>query len=144
MVIGIGVRFPFLSYRASVGKCQLNSLNHTEWTINNWRRTKERVRQRDCIYLCHRRIINKVRINEKENRHVDSFPGVESLLFKAKALDLAEIWCHLGWSNTVGSDPNDVLGTLICCRVERERCLSGQDADLSLLWREFPWHYVGY
>ena len=108
------------------------------------RRTEERIRQRDRIYFCHCRIVDKVRIDEEEDRHIDSLPGVEPLLFEAKTLYFAEVWRHLRWSNAVGSDPDDVLSTLVRCRIKRERCLPRQDSDLSLLWSELPGHYVRY
>ena len=124
-------------------KCQLKSAINEKWKLDV-SRTEERVRQCDRIYFCHRRIVDKVRIDEEEDRHVDSLPCVKPLLFEAKALNFAEIWRHLCRSNTVGSNPNNVLGTLVRCRIKGERCLSRQDSDLSLLWCKLPGHYVRY
>lgn len=141
--MGIGVKFPFLSYRASAKKYQLKRSVHEELILCG-RHTEERIRQRDRIYFCHCRIVDKVRVNEEENGHIDSLPSVEPLLLEAKALDFAEIWGHLRWRNAICSDPNDVLSALICCRIKRKRCLTRQDPDLSLLWCEFPGHHVRY
>lgn len=82
-------------------------------------RTKERIRQCDRIYFCHRRIVDKVWINEEENRHIDRLPGVESLLFEAKALNFAEIGRHLRRGDTIRSDPDDILGALVRCSIKR-------------------------
>ena len=141
MVIGIGVKFPFLSYRASSKNCQLMLSSHEKLKAS-YRRTEECIRQRDCIYFCHRRIIDEVWIDEEENRHINSLASVEPLLLETKALDLAEIRSHLCWSDTVGSDSNNVFRALIRCREERKRCLPWQNSDLSLLWGEFPRHYI--
>lgn len=143
LVIGIGVKFPFLSYRASAKKCQLKSSIY-EKLENHGRHTEKRIRQCDCIYFCHRGIVDKVRIDEEENRHINSFPGVEPLLFEAKALNFAKIRRHLRWSNTIGSDPNNVLGALVRCRIKSERCFPRQNSDFSLLWCELPGHYIRY
>lgn len=116
---------------------------HENWTLYD-ARTEEGIRQRDRIDFCHCRIIDKVWIDEEKNRHIDSLSGIEPLLFETEALNLAKIWRHLCWSNTVGSDPNDIFSTFICCRIKRERGLSGQDSDLSLLWRKLPGHYIRY
>ena len=120
LVIGIGVRFPFLSYRASA-KVLAQRVDPEGWIFG--RRTEESVGQRDRFYLCHRRIVYKIRIDEEEDRHINALPGVEPLFFEAKALDFAEIWSHLSWSHTVGSNPNDVLSTLVRSCVKCERCL---------------------
>ena len=100
--------------------------------------TEKGIGQRDRIYFCHRRVVNKVGIDEEEDGHIDGLSSIEPLLFETEALDFAKIWGHLSWSNTIGSDPNDILSTLVRSRIERERCLPWQDADLSLLWSKFP------
>ena len=82
-------------------------------------RTEERIGQCDRIYFCHRRIIDKVGINEEENRHIDRLASVESLLFEAKALNFTEIRRHLRRGDTIRSDPNDILGALVRCCIKR-------------------------
>lgn len=121
LVIGIGVKFPFLSYRASAN-CQLKASIHEKLSICG--RTEESIRQRDGIYFGHRRIVDKVWVDEEENWHIYGLPSVEPLLFEAEALNLAEIWSYLSWSNTIGSNPNDVLSTSVRRCIKREGCLS--------------------
>ena len=130
-----------LCHIAPLRNRQLKATIHAKLRIYD-RRTEKGIRQRDRIYFSHRRIIHEIRVNEKEHWHVDGLPSVESLFFEAKALDFAEVRSYLRWSNTVGCDPNDVFRALVCCRIKCERCLSRQDSDLSLLWNEFPGHYV--
>ncbi len=104
--------------------------------------TEERVRQGNGIDLGHRGIVDEVRINEKEDWHVNRLSSIQSLFFKTKALYLAKIRCHLGRRNTVGRHPNDILGALVRSRVKCQRGLPRQDSDLSLLWRKLPWHHI--
>lgn len=107
-----------------------------------WQLTEERVRQSNGIDLGHCGIVDEVRINEEENRHVDCFSSVQSLFLETKALYLAEVWCHLSRRNIVGRHPDDVLGAFVRSRVKCQRGFPRQDPDLSLLWSELPWHHI--
>lgn len=87
--------------------------------------TKERIRQSNGIDLGHCGIVDEVRINEEEDRHVDRLASIQSLFFKTKALYLAKVGGHLGRRNTVGRHPNDILGAFVRSRVKCQRGLSG-------------------
>ena len=81
--------------------------------------TKKRITQRDLLNAPHVRVIHKIRINIKENRHINRLARIQPLLLKAKTLNLAKIRRHLSRSNTIRRYADDILVTLIRRRVER-------------------------
>lgn len=120
--------------------------NHQQAPLNGYSRgfgrTEKGVRQDYTINFRHGRIIHEVRIDEEENRHIDGLPCIQSLLFEAEALDLAEVRSHLCWSDTVRGNPYYIFRALIC-RCEESQCsLSRKYSDLSLLGCELPRHHV--
>lgn len=89
-------------------------------------------------------IIHKIRINIEEDWHVDRLASIQSLLLKAKALNLAEVRRHLSWSNAVGSDPDNIFRRSVRRGIERQGSFARQDSNFALLGREFPRQHVGY
>ena len=105
-------------------------------------RTEKGIAQSDGINLVHRRVIDEVWIDEKENWHIHRLSSIEPLLLKAKALDFAKVGCHLPRRDAVGGHADDVLVALVRCCEECQCCLPRQDANLPLLRSELPWHDV--
>lgn len=99
---------------------------------------EESVAQRHLFNALHIRIIDEVRINIEEDRHIDSLSSVQSLLFEAETLNLGKIRRDLTRSDTVRSNPNDIIVRLIRSSVESERGFSRKDSDFALLGNEFP------
>ena len=87
-------------------------------------------------------IIGKLRVNVEEYRHIHRLARVQSLLFKAKALDLGEVRRHLSRRHTVRSHPNNVLLRGIGRCIESQRGLAGQDTHFALIGNELPWEDV--
>lgn len=80
--------------------------------------TEKGVRQGNRINPLHIRIRRKIRINKKENRHIDRLPRIKLLLLKAKALNLAEIWRNLARRHAICCNTNDIRGALVRRGVE--------------------------
>jgi len=106
-------------------------------------RFEECITERNLLNALHIDIIHKLRINVKENRHIDRLARIQPLLLEAEALDLAEILRHLSRGNTVCRNTDDVLVRGVRRRVECQRRLSGQHAHFSLLRDKFPGKDVG-
>lgn len=104
--------------------------------------TKERIAQRHLLNAPHVRIIDKVRVDVEEHRHIHRLARIQPLLLKAEALDLAEIRRNLARRHAVCRYPDDILVALVRRRVERQRRLAWEHLDLALLRREFPREYV--
>lgn len=103
---------------------------------------EKRVTQRHSLDSLHIDIVHKVRINIKENRHVDRLARIQPLLLKAKALDLAEIRGHLPRRDRVRSHSDDVLVRLVRRGVESESGFAREHAHFALLGDELPGQYV--
>lgn len=80
--------------------------------------TEKGIRQRDSVDFRHGRVVNEIRVNEKEYGHVHRLPSIESLLFEAKALDLTEVGCNLRRCDAVCSHPDDIFVALVSSCVE--------------------------
>ena len=87
--------------------------------------TKEGIRQRYRLDTPHVQVGQKVWVQVEEDRHVHRLPGAQSLLFKAKTLDLAEIGSYLAGCYAVCSDPNDVGIAQVGGCVESKRSFAG-------------------
>jgi hypothetical protein len=81
---------------------------------------EKRITQRHCLDPLHIRVHDKLGINVKEHRHVHRLARIQSLLLKAKALDLAEIWRYLARRHAVCCYANDIFGRLIGRGVESQ------------------------
>lgn len=104
--------------------------------------TKKRIRQSNSLNPLHIQIIQQIRIQVKENRHIHRLPRIQPLLLKAETLNLAEIRRDLCRRNAVRRHPDNVLITIIRSRVKRQRRLPGEHAHLALLGCEFPGQHV--
>ena len=71
--------------------------------------TEKRVTQRNLLNPPHVRIIHKIRINIKENRHIHRLPSIQPLLLETKTLNLAEVRCNLARRHTIRRHPNYIL-----------------------------------
>ena len=76
-------------------------------------RPKEVVRQRDVRHALQRRIVQELRVDDKQHGHVDFFPGLQPLFIKAKALDLDKIRTGLGRHDIVRRDARDRLVAVV-------------------------------
>lgn len=124
MLIGIGFRSPFLSYRASVTSNQPCYLyRQIERFRKGIERTKESVRQGYGINPRHCGVVDKVRVNEEEHGHIHRLASIESLFFETETLYLAKVGSHLRRRNTVCGDTDYILIALVGCRVECQRRL---------------------
>jgi hypothetical protein len=103
---------------------------------------EESIAQCDCVNPLHRRILDKVWIDEEEYWHVHSLPCIQSLFFKAKALNLAEIWSNLGRGNTIRCNSNDISFAIVCSSEEGQSSLTWQDPHFTLLRSKLPWQDV--
>lgn len=112
-------------------------------TTQSLKLTEERITQGHRLNPPHLRITRKLRIDEKEDRHIHRLPRRQPLLLEAKTLDLAEVRRHLPGTDAVGRHPDDVFGRGVGGGVEREGGFSGQDPHFALLRREFPGEDVG-
>jgi len=101
-------------------------------------RLEESVAQCDSLNALHTGILCKLGIDVEKDWHVHRFPSIQSLLFKAKALDLAKVWGDLSRCNGVGSYANDVFWRLVGCSVESEGGLAREDSDFALLRNKLP------
>ena len=106
--------------------------------------TEESIGQCNSVDFCHCRVVDEIRVNEKENRHIHRLSSVESLLLKAEALDFAKVRGDLRRRDAVRSNTNNILAALICRRIEGKCSFSRQNTDLSLLRGELPRHDVGH
>lgn len=100
------------------------------------------IAQRDCVNAFHGRILHEIWINEEEHWHIDGLSRIQSLLLKAEALDLAEIWSNLGGCDTICCYADDISFALVRGGEESQSCLTWQDSYLSLLWCELPWQNI--
>ena len=101
-------------------------------------RTEECIRQSNGIDPCHSRIINKIRVNKEEHRHIYRFPRVQSLFLKTKTLYLAEIGRYLSGRHAVRGHTDNVFVTFVRRCVEGQGGFAGEDANFALLRGEFP------
>ena len=99
---------------------------------------EKRITQRYSLDTLHVNIIHKVRVNVKENRHVDRLARVQPLLLKAKALNLAEIGRHLPRRDRVCGHSDNILIGLVGRGVESQRGFAGEHAHFALLGNELP------
>lgn len=106
--------------------------------------TEKRIAKRDLVDASHVHVVEQVRVEVEEDGHVDRLAGVEPLLLEAEALDLAKVRGRLAGRDAVRGDADYVLVRLVGGRVERERRLPGQHADLALLRGELPGQRVGH
>lgn len=105
--------------------------------------TEERITQCHCLNTLHVHVIEQIRIQVEEYRHVHGFSRIETLLFETEALDLAEIRRTLRGRHTVGGHSNDILVTLVGRLVECERSLARKNTDFSLLRDKLPGKNIG-
>ena len=68
------------------------------------RRMGHRHRHRDRTHLAHLPVAEELRIDVKEDRHVDGLARQQALLIKAEALDLVEVGANLVGHNIVPAD----------------------------------------
>lgn len=101
-------------------------------------RLEKGIIQGDCSDIFRIDIVHKLRIDVEEHWHIHCFPSIQTLLLKAKTLDLAEVWCYLAGSHRVCRYSYYIVGRLVRCGVECEGGLAGQHANLALLRYEFP------
>lgn len=80
--------------------------------------TEESITQCDLLNTPHIGIVHKIWINIEEDRHINSFPSIESLFLEAETLYLAEVLCHLARRNAVGRHPNYIFVRLVGCSIE--------------------------
>lgn len=113
------------------------------FSLSHVKRTEERIAQCHRLDTLHVHIVEQIRIQVEENRHVHSLACIETLLFKAETLDLAEVRRTLRGRHTVCSHSNDVLVTLVGRLVECQRGLARKDTDFSLLRDKLPGQDVG-
>lgn len=78
--------------------------------------------------ILHVGIVQEIRVNEEEDRHVHILARGQSLLFEAKALDLVEVVAGTVGSDIVGGDPHHIVLGL---RFRLVKCQGG-----------FPRHHV--
>ena len=107
------------------------------------RLTEERVVQGNGIDALHRRILQELRIDVEEHRHIHRLTLVQPLLLETKALNLAEVRRNLCWCDAICRHSDDIfLFTLVRSSVESQRSFPGQDTHFSLLRRELPRQYI--
>ena len=104
--------------------------------------TEKCIIQSNCFNIPHIWVIQELRVNVEEDGHVYRLSSVQTLLFKAKALYLAEVRRNLTRSNAVRGDANDVGVRLVRRRVECQSRFAGDHTDFALLRCEFPREYV--
>ena len=104
--------------------------------------TKKSIRQSNSINALHGRILCKIWIDKEENRHIHRLAGIQLLLLKAEALNLAEVRRNLARGHAVRGNADNVSRTLVGGRVKGKSRFAGQDADFALLRRELPGKHV--
>lgn len=112
----VGLKIPLSSYRASVWRTLYQYSSFI--TRKRKKRTEKSIRQRNRINIPHTRILRKIRINKKENRHIHGLARIQLLLLKAKTLNLTKIGGYLCRRNAVGCDTNDIVGPFVCGCIE--------------------------
>lgn len=106
--------------------------------------TEECITQRHGLDTLHVQIIQQIRVQVKEHRHIHRLAGIQSLLLETETLNLAKVWCTLGRRYTVCCHANDVGVALVGGRVEGQCRLAGENADFALLRNKLPGENVGY
>ena len=106
-------------------------------------RLKKRITERHLHNPLHRRIITKLRINIKENRHIHRLARIQPLLLKAKTLNLAKILRDLARRHAVRCNPDNILAALVGRGVEGQCGFAGEHAHFTLLGLEAPGEHVG-
>ena len=72
-------------------------------------RFEERIAQRDRLNTLHVDVLCKLRIDVEEDWHIHCFSCIQSLLLKAKTLNLAKVRGDLSRRNRIGGYANDVF-----------------------------------
>ena len=72
------------------------------WELQSRLGLKECITECDFIGIFQEWIRLVVRVDVEEDRHVHLLPGIQSLLFKAEALDLIEVCSSLERNDIVG------------------------------------------
>lgn len=106
-------------------------------------RLEKRITQRNLINPPHIQIIQQIRVQVEENRHIDRLSGIQPLLLEAETLYLAEVRSHLRGCHAVGRDTDDVGIAPVRRGVEGESGFAGEHAYFALLRHEFPRQDVG-
>lgn len=105
--------------------------------------TEERITQCHCLNTLHVHVVEQIRIQVEEYRHIHGLSRIETLLFETEALDLAEIRRTLRGRHTVGGHSNDILVALVGRLVECERSLARKNTDFALLRDKLPGENIG-
>lgn len=82
------------------------------------RLTEKGITQGNLLNPLHTRIRHKVRINIEEDRHVNRLSSIQSLLLKAKALNLAKVRRHLPRRHAIRCHTYDIVFTVVRSCVE--------------------------
>ena len=72
-------------------------------------RLEERITQCDRLDTLHIDVLCKLRVDVEEDCHIHCFSCIQSLLLKAKTLNLAKVWGDLSRRDRVGGYTNDVF-----------------------------------
>lgn len=106
--------------------------------------TEKCVVERNCFHTLHVQIIQQVRIQVKEHRHIHRLSSIQSLLLKAEALNLAKVRGTLSRGDTVCRNTNDVLVASVGGLVEGKGSFAGENTNFALLGDEFPGKLIGH